>query len=148
MADVIDRIADGAYDTAVPQSGGDDELSTIWRAIGTLRDKAAEAERLSREQADRDAAAAAAIAAERHRIAETFETRMGRLTGDLVTSADEMAVAARDLSATAEETARQSAAVAGAATEASRTSRWWRPPPRSFPPRSTTSTPRSPAPRT
>lgn len=119
VAGTIEAIADGAYDTAVPAARGGDEIDVIWRAIGTLRDKAREAERLGRLQADKEAAAVAALAAERARIAETFETRMGRLTSDLVASANDMAVAARDLSATAEETARQSAAVAGAADEAS-----------------------------
>jgi methyl-accepting chemotaxis protein len=114
----IKAISDGAYDTEIPQTSGKDEIATLWRAVAVLRDKVAAAEDLKARQAGNEAAAAASLAAERKRIADDFQSRMGHLADEFVSSARDVASSAENLSATAEETSRQAQAVAGAAEEA------------------------------
>ncbi|WP_052025332.1 HAMP domain-containing protein [Asticcacaulis sp. AC402] len=47
------RISEGAYDTEIPsQSRG--EIGELWTALGILKDRAAEADRLSREQLEEE----------------------------------------------------------------------------------------------
>lgn len=119
VADAVGHIADGAYDTDIPVASGNDEISKLWRATGTLRDKALDAERLKAEQEQHEARAMQQVAAERNRIADDFQATMGKLADDFVLSSKEVASSAENLSATAEETSRQAQAVTGAAEEAS-----------------------------
>ena len=44
------RISEGAYDTAIPASQRDDEISRLWSAVAILKDRAIEAKRLSDEK--------------------------------------------------------------------------------------------------
>jgi HAMP domain-containing protein len=46
----IIRISEGAYDTLVPAETKDDEIGQIWGAVAILKDRAAEADRLTREK--------------------------------------------------------------------------------------------------
>jgi HAMP domain-containing protein len=46
------RISEGAYDTEIPAARG--EIGELWTALGILKDRAAEAERLSRERLEEE----------------------------------------------------------------------------------------------
>jgi methyl-accepting chemotaxis protein len=118
VAGVVGKIADGAYQTEIPAVSGRDEIANLWRATGKLRDKALEAEQLKAEQEVNDAKAAQELILERNRIADRFQSSMGKLAEDFVSVSKEVASSAENLSATAEETSRQAQAVTGAAEEA------------------------------
>jgi len=44
------RISEGAYDTIIPASARQDEISKLWGAVAILRDRAVEAKRLTEEK--------------------------------------------------------------------------------------------------
>ncbi len=44
------RISEGAYDTAIPASQREDEISKLWNAVAILKDRAIEAKRLTDEK--------------------------------------------------------------------------------------------------
>jgi methyl-accepting chemotaxis protein len=46
----IIRISEGAYDTLIPITGHKDEIGEIWGALAILKDRAEEADRLTREK--------------------------------------------------------------------------------------------------
>jgi HAMP domain-containing protein len=50
----IIRISEGAYDTRVPQETRNDEIGQIWGAVAILKDRAAEADRLTREKLENE----------------------------------------------------------------------------------------------
>ncbi|BBE73587.1 methyl-accepting chemotaxis protein [Oharaeibacter diazotrophicus] len=118
IAATVSAIADGAYDTAVPRTTANDEIGVLWRATAALRDKAAETDELKRRQADRDAEAAAAFAAERGRIADAFQARMGKLAAEFVGASKSVAAAAQRLRDGSDATTAQVGTAATAAEEA------------------------------
>jgi len=52
VSQAIVRISEGAYDTPVPSTRKNDEVGQIWGAIAILKDRAREADRLTREKLD------------------------------------------------------------------------------------------------
>lgn len=118
VANTVSQIADGAYNTEIPASSGGDEISNLWRATAKLREKALEAEKLKAEQEEHSARVAQEVASERNRIADRFQSSMGKLAREFISVSKDVAASAQNLSATAEETSRQAQAVTGAADEA------------------------------
>lgn len=114
----VTLISEGAYDTQVPISRGSDEISSLWRAIGLLRDRAAEAGRLQTEQEEAERQNQLKLRAERHRIASEFEEHMGRLAHRFAESSSQVAESARILSQNADNANRRVHTVSSAATEA------------------------------
>ncbi len=112
-------IADGALTAEIPATDRKNEIGDMARTLVVFRDGLAEAAQLRLDQSAREAEAAKKLELERHRIADSFMSTMGALAGRFVTSSNEVAGAARNLSATAEETSRQASAVSEAAVEAS-----------------------------
>ncbi|TBW32889.1 methyl-accepting chemotaxis protein [Siculibacillus lacustris] len=115
----MQRVSAGDTTTAVPSAARRDEIGDMARTLAVFRDGIVETERLRQEQTVKDAAVAAQMVADRRRIADRFMATMGGLARDFVQSSGEVATSARNLSATAEETARQAVAVADAAETAS-----------------------------
>jgi methyl-accepting chemotaxis protein len=115
----MERMSRGDLTVTVTGAKRNDEIGDQARVLEVFRNGLAEAGRLREAQAEQERALAARQAAERLQLADRFETAMGTLAGRFVRSSGEVAEAARNLSATAEETSRQAQAVAGAAEEAS-----------------------------
>ena len=118
LTDTMKSIADGRLDAHIPSIEAKNEIGDMARTLVVFRDGLAETERLRAAQVEKDKAAEAQMVAERHRIADRFMSTMGTLAQKFVRSSGEVADAARNLSATAEETSRQAAAVSDAAEEA------------------------------
>ena len=115
----MQAVAGGNLATEIPSTARQNEIGDMARSLVVFRDGLAETERMRAAQAAKDEAAAKQMEAERHRIADRFMATMGGLAQSFVKSSGEVADAAKNLSATAEETSRQAAAVSDAAEEAS-----------------------------
>jgi len=50
VRNAIVSVSQGAYDTPIPPHSDDDAIGRVWTALGILKDRAAEAERLTREK--------------------------------------------------------------------------------------------------
>jgi methyl-accepting chemotaxis protein len=111
-------VSSGTRDIAIPYAGERTELGAMAGVLEVFARELTEAEALKAAQARAEAESAAALVAERARLADRFETEMGELTGHFVQASGDVAAAARRLAETAEETARQASNVAGAAEEA------------------------------
>ena len=119
LTTAMQAVAGGNLATEIPSTARQNEIGDMARALVVFRDGLAETERMRAAQAAKDEAAAKQMEAERHRIADRFMATMGGLAQSFVKSSGEVADAAKNLSATAEETSRQAAAVSDAAEEAS-----------------------------
>jgi methyl-accepting chemotaxis protein len=111
-------LAAGDLKADIPYLDKANEIGGMAQALRVFRDNLAAAERLRAEQEAMKAAEDEAVR-RRAGLAERFVGRMEALAGGFAHSSGEVADAARNLSATAEETSRQAQAVAGAAEEAS-----------------------------
>lgn len=136
------EVSRGRLDVEIPSIDRKNEIGDMARTLVVFRDGLAETERLRREQADREAAAARHLVEERHAIADRFMATMGALSRSFVKSSGEVADAARNLSATAEETSRQAHRCPRPPRRPPPTSRRSPPPPRRCRPRSVRSTTR------
>ncbi|ESQ86620.1 methyl-accepting chemotaxis protein [Asticcacaulis benevestitus] len=103
VAESVMRISEGAYDTQVPDAKGKDEVSSLWRSIRTLRDRAAEGELLKAHQQEEEMRIADNMRDERNRIASEFEQSMGDLAKRFAVSSRTVAESARGLSHNADE---------------------------------------------
>jgi methyl-accepting chemotaxis protein len=118
MSSVMRRLAGG--DTSVPISavGRRDEVGEMASAVQVFRDSMREAETLRLDQE------ATKQEAERERrqsmldLASGFEGRIGNIVKGVAAASIELQLTARNLSSTAEETTRQSTAVAAASEQA------------------------------
>jgi len=111
-------MAGGNLAVAVSGTKRGDELGVMARAVETFREGLAETERLKSEAQLTETRNAERLVAERGKIADQFEARMGRLANSFTKAARIMADASTNLSLTAEQTSRQASAVAGAAEAA------------------------------
>jgi methyl-accepting chemotaxis protein len=107
-------------DLAVNVPGQDrrDEIGAMARSADIFRQGLQETETLRLQAADAERLNAKKMQAERERIADSFQSKMGVLAESFVRSSREVSEAAQSLSATAEETSRQAQVVSGAAEEA------------------------------
>ncbi len=112
-------VAGGNLSADIPSTARQNEIGDMARALVVFRDGLAETARMRKQQAEREEEQARRLKAERHQIADRFMATMGGLAQSFVKSSGEVAQAASNLSATAEETSRQAASVAQAAEEAS-----------------------------
>jgi methyl-accepting chemotaxis protein len=119
ITDAMKRISGGALDTEIAGLTKSNEIGEMARALSVFRDNLAENERLRIEQIRKDEEMTAKIISERNSIANAFQQTMGSLAERFASSSNEVADAARGLSASAEETSRQAHAVSSAAEGAS-----------------------------
>jgi methyl-accepting chemotaxis protein len=115
---VMRRMQSGDYAVIVEGLGRRDEIGSLAEGLEAFRAGLADAEAERRAQEEAKSADTAAVK-RRAEMAERFVARMQELAAGFVRSSGEVADAAKNLSATAEETSRQAQAVAGAAEEAS-----------------------------
>ena len=114
----MSKMQGGDYAVEIGHQSRKDEIGAMSAALVAFRDALASAER---DRKAREAAKAKndEVIRQRAEAAEAFFARMEDLAAGFVKSSEEVATAARSLSATAEETSRQAQAVSGAAEEAS-----------------------------
>jgi methyl-accepting chemotaxis protein len=118
VTESVMRISEGAYDTAVPEAKGKDEISSLWRSIRTLRDRAAEGETLKAHQQEEEMRIAENMRDERNRIATEFEHSMGELARRFATSSRTVADSAKSLTHAADEASARVQSVNIAAVDA------------------------------
>ncbi len=119
LTGAMQAIAGGRLETDVPSIAAENEIGDQARALLVFRDGLRDADAMRRDRVEQDRQARERAVAERHGLADRFQSSMGALAERFVRSSNEVADAARNLSATAEETARQAQVVSGAAEEAS-----------------------------
>ncbi|MCR6660623.1 MAG: HAMP domain-containing protein [Asticcacaulis sp.] len=118
VTESVMRISEGAYDTAVPEAKGRDEISSLWRSIRTLRDRAAEGETLKAHQQEEEMRIAENMREERNRIASEFEQSMGELARRFAASSRTVADSAKSLTHAADDAAARVESVNTAAVDA------------------------------
>ena len=115
----MQKISGGELDTKVEYTENNNEIGDMAKTLLVFRDNLKEAEQLRKDAARQEELNAQKIIQERHAIADQFQAKMGRITEAFVKSSAELTEASNNLSATAEETSRQSMAVSSAAEESS-----------------------------
>jgi methyl-accepting chemotaxis protein len=114
------QLAGGDVGIAVPALARRDEIGDMARAVEVFRDNMRETERLrAANEAQKQQAAAEQQTALR-RVADAFEARVGGIVASVASAATEVKQSAESMSATTEETSRQTAIVATATTQATR----------------------------
>ncbi|MQT11856.1 methyl-accepting chemotaxis protein [Segnochrobactrum spirostomi] len=115
--DVMDKLRNEDYGVQVADTERKDEIGLVNKALVVFRDGLAAAAKVRQEQAAREEIERRQLA-KREQLAGAFVERMQQLATGFAESSSEVAGAARNLSATAEETSRQAQAVSSAAEEA------------------------------
>jgi methyl-accepting chemotaxis protein len=115
----LKELAGGNLEVAVFGTGRKDEVGEIAQTTQVFKENMIEAERLRQEQAEAEKRLVAERKAIMTRLADDFETAVGGIVKSVAAAATELESSAQTLSATAEETSRQSAAVAAATEQAS-----------------------------
>ncbi len=114
---VMSRLADGDHEVDLPPFDRRDEVGEMTRAVGVFKDNKRRADELeAAQQAELEAKERRRMAIERH--AAGFEANVGGILKAVADAATRMRMTAETMSATAEETNRQSAAVSAAAQQA------------------------------
>lgn len=115
----IDRVAQGDMSVAIVDQDRSDEVGDIARAVEVFRAGLERQARLEAERLETEKAAAAERHALRMKMADGFEASVGRVIADVTKIADSMSDDMQTVTASADETVRQSEAVAHAAAGAS-----------------------------
>ena len=111
---VMSDLGAGKLDITVPDADRKDEVGAIAKSLEVLRAQLADAEQVRQDQVRRDAEERARLD-KRNSLAERFVNRMTELAAAFAASSHQVAGSARDLSATAEQTAQQAQNVTQAA---------------------------------
>ncbi len=111
MTNVMLRLANHDTDVAVPDTGRRDEIGGMAGALNVFKDKLRETEDLRASQAALEKDMERQRRAEITRLAQDFEDAIGNIVKAVSASAADLQSSAQTLSAAAEETSAQSAAV-------------------------------------
>ncbi|MFY7962333.1 MAG: methyl-accepting chemotaxis protein, partial [Elsteraceae bacterium] len=87
MTNVMERLTKGELNLSLPSAAPGTEVGAMWSAVSVFRDTSAEVKRLEGEQKERDAEAAARLAAERGAILRSFDETVQTTAGTVLTSA-------------------------------------------------------------
>ncbi|MBY6261168.1 HAMP domain-containing protein [Azospirillum sp. 412522] len=118
MTGTMRDLADGRLDVAVPGAGRKDEIGAMAAAVTVFRENAITARRLEAEQRDeqqRKQVRAASV----DRLVAGFEDTVAEILRSVAEASTELDSTAQSMTATAEQTTRQSTASAGAAEQTS-----------------------------
>jgi len=118
MTDVMGRLANKDWTTEVPSQDRSDEIGDMAHAVQIFKTNGLEVERLERAQQENEARAVEEKRQQMLEMADNFEASVGGVVQSVSSASTEMQSSAQSLSATAEETAKQSEVVATAATDA------------------------------
>ena len=113
------KVASGDLDIMVPALGQKDEVGRLASALERFKAAGIENRRLQAEQEETKHRAEAEKKAMLAKLADGFEASVSGVVETVATASTEMRASAEALSSTAEETSRQSTAVAAAAEQAS-----------------------------
>ena len=112
------RIADGDLETAGP-SASSDEIGRMANALETFRANGLQMQSLQREQQTSEQRAAARRKADMQKLADEFESAVGKIIHTVSSAASELEASANTLTSTAERNKTLSNVVASASEEAS-----------------------------
>jgi methyl-accepting chemotaxis protein len=113
------QVSGGDLNAAIPYTKRSNEIGDMARTLSIFQQGLAEAARMRELAIQTETQNAENMKRARNQIADQFQAKMGALADAFAKSSAEVSDAAKNLSATAEETARQAQAVSGAAEEAS-----------------------------
>jgi methyl-accepting chemotaxis protein len=115
----MDRLAKGDLATVIPGAQRRDEIGGMAATVVVFKDNMVEAERLRTAQEETKAHAAAEHKAARHRMADSFESKVGHLVAMLSSASTQLEATAQSMAGTANESKQRAVATASAAEEAS-----------------------------
>ena len=115
---VMERLSQRDYSVSVEHAERGDEVGKMARTVSVFKEGLAEADRLTKEQRS-EAEARAARAARIESLCNDFDVAASSAVGAVATAAADFQSSSESMSATAEETAHQSTAVAAASEQAS-----------------------------
>ena len=113
------RLADGDHAVAIPGVERKDEIGTMAQAVAVLKERSAEAARLTAQQERLKAEAAAERQTTMRRLADAFETSVKDVVDAMANTASRMKTSADAMSATAAAAGSETTAAAGAAERTS-----------------------------
>jgi methyl-accepting chemotaxis protein len=115
----LKELAGGNLQVSVFGTGRKDEIGDIAQTTQVFKENMVEAERLRQEQAEAEKRQVVERKAMMTRMADDFESAVGGIVKSVAAASTELESAAQTMTSTAEETSRQSAAVAAATEQAS-----------------------------
>ena len=118
MTEAMQRLAKGDKTVDIPATDHGDELGEMAKAVEVFKTNALEMDRLERERKAAEEKAADDRRSAMLKLADDFERRVSGVVNEVSRSAKDMHETATALSATSEETTRQSATVASASEQA------------------------------
>jgi len=116
LSDTVSRLAAEDYTAELPPSGRSDEIGAMIEAVRVFKENALAKINLERQQVA-DRAHREESARKMEAAVTAFDQAIGTIVGGVTASAGQLQQTAQSMSATAEETSRQSAAVATAAEQ-------------------------------
>ncbi|ALG69633.1 chemotaxis protein [Azospirillum thiophilum] len=119
VTDTMNRVSQGDLDVEVAGAERRDEVGLLARTLDIFKTNAREARRLTAEQEEQKARAAAALKDEMRKLADRFEGSVSAIVQHVASSAQQMRGAAGSLSASATQASAQSVAVAAASEQSS-----------------------------
>jgi methyl-accepting chemotaxis protein len=119
LAVAMTRLAGGELATEIPGADRRDEIGGMAAAVQVFKNGMAETERMRTEQEATKLHAAAEQKAALNRLADGFESKIGRLVGTLSSGSTALEATAQSMTGTANQSNQQAAAVASAAADAS-----------------------------
>ena len=119
MTAAMNRLAARDMTVAIPGMGRGDEIGAMATSMQVFKDNMIEADRLRSEQEESKKRAEIEKKAAMNRMADEFEASVKDIVQAVSSASTELQTTARDMTATAEETSRQSTAVAAASEQAS-----------------------------
>jgi methyl-accepting chemotaxis protein len=114
----MDRLANGDLTTEIPGADRQDEVGGMAGAVLVFKHNMTETERLRAQQEAVELQAAAEQKAALNRMADGFESKIGRLVGVLSSGSTALETTAQSMTVTANRSNQQAAAVTSAAEEA------------------------------
>lgn len=119
MTHAMETLADGNLQVHIPAQDYGNEVGQMSAAVQVFKNNAIEVKRLEAEQLANEERAAREKREMMLKMADDFESSIGGVVNTVSSAATEMQSAATSLSATAEQTSKQSTTVAAASEEAS-----------------------------
>jgi methyl-accepting chemotaxis protein len=119
ITDVINELASGNTQIAIPDRDGNDEVGKIVKAVAVFRDGLLRQKQLEEEQRQAEIKNREEQRRLLHEMADNFETSVGGVVMEVGTSSTELNDMATAMSSTAEDTRTKATAVAAASEEAS-----------------------------
>lgn len=118
LTGVMTRLAEGQRNIEIPALRQSDEIGEMARAVDFFKQSLIETDRLRQEQTAQTETARLARRQEILTLADALDSRLSGVLGTIGRSAQDLGATANSLSATAEQTQRQSATVAAATEQA------------------------------